>query len=188
MNLSRYYPDDWLPSAYEIDYEDLFARGFRGIMYDIDNTLVNHGAPADDRSIELFRRLRGIGFATCLLSNNRKKRVEPFARAVGSPFICLANKPFVRNYLRACEIMGTSEKTSVLVGDQLFTDVWGSRRAGIYSILVQPLNPKEEIQIVLKRKLERIVLNSYKKEMKKLGRTDFPEGTFQSGREINVEK
>ena len=65
--------------------------------------------------------------------------------------------------------MGTDEKTTVFVGDQLFTDVYGAKKSGIYSILVKPIHPKEEIQIVLKRRLERIVLHFYKKSLKKQG-------------------
>ena len=60
--------------------------------------------------------------------------------------------------------MGTDLSSTVFVGDQLFTDVWGAKRAGIHNILVQPMNPKEEIQIVLKRYLEKIVLHFYEKE------------------------
>lgn len=179
--LERFYPDDWLPSAYAVDYRKLYDEGYRGVIYDIDNTLVNHGAPADERSIRLFGQLRSIGFSTCLLSNNRRHRVDPFAKAVGSDYICLANKPAVKNYLRACDRMGIRKDQAVFIGDQLFTDVWGAKRAGIANILVQPLNPKEEIQIVLKRRLEWIVLRSYEKEMRRRGRTEFPSGKFQSG-------
>ena len=65
------------------------------------------------------------------------------------------------------EIMGTDETNSVFIGDQLFTDVWGAKRVGIRNILVKPINPKEEIQIVLKRRLEWIILYFYNKTMKK---------------------
>lgn len=179
--LERFYPDEWLPSAYAVDYRRLYDEGYRGVIYDIDNTLVEHGAPADERSVRLFAELREIGFSTCLLSNNRKQRVAGFASSVGSDFIYLANKPAVKNYVRACERMGVRTDQAVLIGDQLFTDVWGAKRAGIANILVQPLNPKEEIQIVLKRRLEWIVLRSFKKRMREMGRTEFPSGTFQTG-------
>jgi HAD superfamily phosphatase (TIGR01668 family) len=178
--LERFYPDEWLPSAYAVDYQKLYDKGYRGLIYDIDNTLVEHGAPADQRALQLFAQLRAIGFSTCLLSNNRKHRVATFASAVGSDYIYLANKPAVKNYLRACEQMGIQKEQAVFIGDQLFTDVWGAKRAGITNILVQPLNPKEEIQIVLKRRLEWIVLRSFEKEMRKKGRTEFPSGKFQT--------
>ncbi len=161
--LSAFYPDRWVDSAYDIDYEGLYERGFRGVIYDIDNTLVPHGAPADARAVELFARLRAIGLSACLISNNQEPRVKPFAEAVGAAYVADAHKPSTRNYLRACQIMGIPKEEAFFVGDQLFTDVWGAKRAGIFNILVKPIHPKEEIQIVFKRKLERIVLHFYEK-------------------------
>jgi HAD superfamily phosphatase (TIGR01668 family) len=162
--LSAFYPDERAESVYEIDFEAWYRKGFRGLEFDVDNTLVPHGAPADVRSVELFRKLRGIGFRTCLISNNRRTRVEPFAEALGTEFISMANKPFTGGYRRGCAVLGTDERHTLFIGDQLFTDVWGARKAGIYTILVNPINPKEEIQIVLKRKLEKKVLDRYERD------------------------
>jgi shikimate kinase len=61
-------------------------------------------------------------------------------------------------------LMGTTSDNTLFIGDQLFTDVWGAKRLGIYCILSKPINPKEEIQIVLKRRLEKPVLKSYTKQ------------------------
>ena len=167
--LSSFYPDEWVESAYSIDYAEWYSRGFRAVIFDIDNTLVPHGAPADGRATELFRQLHGMGFSTCLISNNQLPRVKPFADAVESAFVEDAHKPSVRNYLRACEIMGVPKEKTLFVGDQLFTDVWGAKRAGIVNVLVKPIHPKEEIQIVLKRRLERIVLFFYRRHQKAAG-------------------
>ena len=164
--LERFYPDHYLDSAYEIDFERLYEDGYRGVIFDIDNTLVPHGAPADRRSIALFKRLREIGYESVLLSNNKKPRVKMFSDAVGSHYIYKAGKPSPRNYREAMRLMHTGPETTMFVGDQLFTDVYGANRAGIYSILVKPIHPKEEIQIVLKRYLERIVLYFYKRKYK----------------------
>lgn len=161
--LERFYPDRYLDSTYEIDFETLYRQGYRGVIFDIDNTLVRHGAPADDRSIALFDRLRKIGFESMLLSNNKEPRVKMFNDAVHSRYIYKAGKPSPKNYRKAMEIMGTTTDTTLFVGDQLFTDVWGAKKAGILSILVKPIHPKEEIQIVLKRRLEWIVLFFYKR-------------------------
>lgn len=157
----RFYPDVYMDSAYEIDYEGLYEKGYRGIIFDIDNTLVPHGAPADVRSIELFKRLKSIGYKSLLLSNNKEPRVKSFSEKVDSIYIYKANKPFPKSYRRAMELMGTTIETTLFVGDQLFTDVWGAKKIGILTYLVKPINPKEEIQIVLKRYLERIVLFFY---------------------------
>lgn len=162
--LGRFYPREEQNSAYEIDYARFWQKGFRGILFDIDNTLVPHGAPATPEAVALFRKIHALGFGTCLLSNNHAPRVEPFARAVDSAWICDAHKPSVRGYQEAMERLGANRDNTLFVGDQLFTDVYGANRAGLYTVLVSPIHPKEEIQIVLKRKLERIVLYFYRKK------------------------
>jgi HAD superfamily phosphatase (TIGR01668 family) len=162
----KFFPDEYLGSTYKIPFEKLYEQGYRGVIFDIDNTLVPHGAPADERAKRLFQRLREIGFESCLLSNNQKKRVEMFNQEIQTHYIYNALKPARKNYLHAMEIMGTDQANTLFVGDQLFTDVWGAKRVGIHNILVHPINPKEEIQIVLKRYLEKIVLHFYKKREK----------------------
>lgn len=118
-------------------------------------------------AVQLFERLRAIGFHTCLLSNNKEARVAPFAGQVDSDYIYKGRKPKRSGYRQAMRRMGTGERSTMFVGDQLFTDVYGARRTGIYSILVKPINPKEEIQIVLKRYLEKIVLWFYVRRQEK---------------------
>lgn len=168
--LERFYPDETADSAYEIDYEGYYRQGYRGIVYDVDNTLVPHGAPADDRAKALFERLHEIGYAVLLLSNNKEPRVKSFSEDVKyADYIFKAGKPSPAGYRRAMERMGTNERTTLLVGDQLFTDVWGAKNADIHSILVKPIHPKEEIQIVFKRQLEKIVLYFYWRKRRKEG-------------------
>ena len=165
--LERFYPDYEAESAYDIDYQGLYRTGYRGIIFDIDNTLVPHGAPADERAVALFVRIHELGYATLLLSNNKEPRVKSFAGQVVSLYCYKAGKPGKEAYLKAMEQRGTDQSNTLFVGDQLFTDVWGARRVGITSYLTRPIHPKEEIQIVLKRKLERIVLYFYHRRNKK---------------------
>lgn len=166
---SCFYPDQYEDSAYTIDFGEFYKQGYRGIIFDIDNTLVRHGYPADRRVIQFFEKLRMLGMRTCLLSNNKIPRVKPFAHLVGdSPFICDAHKPSPKAYLEAVKRMGLTCSQTLFVGDQIFTDVWGAKKAGIYSILVKPVHPKEEIQIVCKRYLERIVLYFYKRDFESI--------------------
>lgn len=162
----RFFPDRYVASTYVIDFEQLYEEGIRGLIFDIDNTLVPHGAPADDRAIALFDRLKKIGFRCCLISNNQEPRVKMFNEKIQVDYVYNAHKPSVKNYKKAMEIMHTDEKSTVFIGDQLFTDVWGAKRTGIPNILVKPIHPKEEIQIVLKRYLEKIVLHFYKRSQK----------------------
>jgi len=163
--LEPFYPKEMMDSAYEIPYEKLYQNGIRGVIFDIDNTLVPHGAPADERALSLFAAFHRMGMKTCLLSNNKEPRVASFAAQVDSPYIYKGGKPAVRGYAAAMKKMGTGPKDTIFVGDQLFTDVYGANRAGIYSFLVKPIHPKEEIQIVLKRYLEKVVLYFYRKRI-----------------------
>lgn len=162
--LELFFPEREVDSAYDIPYEELYAEGYRGIIFDIDNTLVPHGAPADERALSLFRRLKALGYSTVLLSNNKEPRVKMFAVAVGADYIYKAGKPAKGGYEKAMLKMSTTTENTFFVGDQLFTDVWGAKNAGLLNYLVKPINPKEEIQIVLKRKLEWIVLYFYRKK------------------------
>ena len=144
--LEPFYPDYYVSSAYVIPYRQLYEKGIRGVIFDVDNTLVPHDQPADDRAKKLFGEFHRMGMETCLLSNNKEPRVASFAGCVGSKYIYKGGKPSVK-----------------FVGDQLFTDVFGANRAGICSYLVKPIHPKEEIQIVLERYPERAVLYFYKR-------------------------
>ena len=166
----RFFPDEYVASTYIIPFEKLYEEGYRGVIFDIDNTLVPHGAPADERARKLFQRLEKIGCASCLISNNQEARVKMFNQDIQTNYIYNAHKPSTKNYIRAMEIMGTDRENTLFVGDQLFTDVWGAKRAGIHNILVRPIHPIEEIQIILKRFLEMLVLYFYRR--KKSGGTD----------------
>lgn len=158
----KFYPEEIMDGTYVIDFQKYYDMGYRGILFDIDNTLVPHGKPATKKAVKFFEYLRKIGFDTCLISNNKEPRVKPFAEAVGSKYIFDAHKPSKKNYEKAFSLMNTTKENTMFIGDQLFTDVYGANRVGMYTILVKPIHPKEEIQIVLKRYLEKIVLATYK--------------------------
>lgn len=158
----RFFPEATVSSTYAIDYEKLYREGYRGILFDIDNTLVEHGKEATDQAKKLFRRLRDIGFECCLISNNKKKRVHSFNEKIGVHTVFNAHKPAKKGYYYAMELMNTRPENTVFVGDQLFTDIFGAKRIGLKNFLVKPINKKEEIQIVWKRKLEHIVLKEYR--------------------------
>ena len=165
----RFYPDMKLNSVYEVDFDRLYKKGIRGLIFDIDNTLVPHGADADERIEKLFGELKKMGFKTFLLSNNKLERVKRFNANIRSLYIYKAGKPNAVNYIKAMRMMGTRKENTVFIGDQLFTDIWGAKKAGISTILLNPIDKKEEIQIVLKRYIEKIVLNTYEKERKSEG-------------------
>ena len=111
----KFFPDRYVASTYVIDFEGLYKEGVRGLIFDIDNTLVPHGAPADERARALFKRLKSIGFRCCLISNNQKPRVEMFNKDIQVDYVYNAHKPSIRNYLKAMEIMGTDRDSTVLM-------------------------------------------------------------------------
>ena len=163
----RFYPRNHIKSAYDIPYDELFSKGYRGIIFDIDNTLVEHGAPADDKAIALFQKLHNLGFNTLVLSNNLEPRVKSFALDVGTNYIHRAGKPKSKNYYKAMDIIGTETNTTIFVGDQLFTDICGANAVGMNNYLVDLIDKKEEIQIVIKRYFEKPIKYFYKRKLKR---------------------
>ena len=165
--MSLFFPGEYLDSTYVIDFDKLYKDGYRAVIFDVDNTLVPHGEPADERAKALLAHLKELGYSCMLLSNNKEPRVKMFNDAVQVNYMFKANKPLPGNYKKAMQIMGSTKENTLFVGDQIFTDVMGANIAGIRTVLVKPIHPKEEIQIVLKRRLEWIVLWFYKKQNKK---------------------
>ncbi len=163
------YPDTYYKNAYKVDYESFHDRGYRGIIFDIDNTLVPHDAPADAKSALLVKRLKKRGFKVEIVSNNEEPRVKSFAAGVGSGYVYKAGKPGSRGYLEAVKKMGLKREQVLVIGDQLFTDIWGANRSGLHSLLVGRINAKEPFHIHLKRVLERRIKLVYFLE-KRLGR------------------
>lgn len=171
--LTSFYPDSFEESAYGIDYRALYRDGVRGLIFDIDNTLVPHGAPPDERSKALFKELKQMGFHTCLLSNNKRPRVESFARGVGAEhYIWKSGKPKPSACREAMRRMGTQPESTVFIGDQLFTDICCANWAGVRNILVKQIDKKEEIQIVIKRKFEMIVLFFWRRKLQRENREE----------------
>lgn len=166
--LEPFYPKHYVTSAYGIPYGKVYEKGVRGVIFDVDNTLVADNAPADDRARRLFGKLREMGMETCLLSNNREPRVAAFAGEVGTKYIYKGNKPSTKGYVHAMELMGTAPESTICVGDQLFTDIWGANRSGIESYLAKPIDPREEIQIRLKRWPEKVVLHFYRRKRREI--------------------
>ena len=160
----KFYPSEYYTSTYVIDFTEYYKKGYRGILFDIDNTLVPHNAPATEEAIRLIHRLKEIGFGICLVSNNKEPRVAEFNKPLDVKYIYKAGKPKRSGYQKAMQLLGTDTTNTLFVGDQLFTDLWGANSTGITSLLVMPIDKKEEIQIVLKRIPEKWILHSYLKK------------------------
>lgn len=155
MFFDKFYPDKRIASVYTLDWEQL-SRRYQGVVFDIDNTLVPHGAPADEQAVRLFEKIHGFGMKTMLVSNNGEARVKPFADMVKTEYVYKAGKPKKKGYEAAIKKMGTTAEQVLFIGDQIFTDVWGANRAGMDTMLTEPVDPStDEIQIVIKRWFEK---------------------------------
>ena len=164
--MALFFPTSAVAKAYDITADNLRVLNVKGLILDIDNTLTTHDHPVpDDRILEWLDQMRKAGIQLILLSNNPPPRVAPFAQKLDLAFEADAKKPLPGGYRRAAAAMGLSPSQTAVVGDQIFTDVLGAKRAGLHAIMVKPIHPKEEIQIVLKRYLERIVLFFYKRSL-----------------------
>ena len=164
----KLYPTEYASSTYSIDFKALYDKGFRGIIFDIDNTLVCHGKPADERCTQKIAQLTDMGFKVLFLSNNKEPRVKSFSESLpGTMYIYKAGKPSPKGYEKAMEMMETDTVDTLFVGDQIYTDIWGANKAGIYSVLVGRIGFSEEIQIHLKRIIEKPVIWEYKRRLAK---------------------
>lgn len=160
----RFFPNEYYDSTYHIDFQAFYEKGYRAVLFDVDNTLVEHDAPANAQAIELIQRLKAMGYGVCFVSNNDETRVKTFNDKVGATYVYKAGKPSAKGYEQAMQKLGTNQTNTLFVGDQIFTDIWGANNAKLYSILVQPIAKHEEIQIVLKRIPEKWVLHRYLKK------------------------
>ena len=148
--------------------EFLSSIGVKGIVLDIDNTLepYEHPLPGDHVKAWL-KSLRDAGISAAIVSNNGRDRVELFNKELGLPAYYKAKKPFKKNVFNAMRDMGTEPSETVLMGDQVFTDVWAAHNSGIRAILVPPINDKRDIFTRFKRLLERPVIKKYEKRNNK---------------------
>jgi HAD superfamily phosphatase (TIGR01668 family) len=155
----RLKPDMYLKTVHELDTDILVEKGISAIIIDIDNTLVSWDTKEPDEKVNQFVcRLVGEGFKICILSNNTKKRVEEFNKCLKLPAIHKAIKPSKSAYIRAMKLMDSSAENTAVIGDQLFTDVLGGNRMGLYTVLVSPISDKEFVWTRIVRIIEKAVL------------------------------
>lgn len=156
--LSRFFPYEYAESVFAVDYEKLYKMGFRGVIFDIDNTLVHHGEPSTPEIDALLHNVQAAGLKTLLLSDNTRKRVEMFNKNINSLYIDSANKPDPACLTKALKMLGLKHGQVVYIGDQIFTDVLCANRAGIKSILVKFIQSPDEMRIGVRRYAEYALL------------------------------
>ena len=160
-------PDRVLPSFRDVSPETIRALGARAVLTDIDNTLATYDDADPPEEVILWcRRMADAGVAVVLLSNNNEARVSRFALPLGVPAYAKAGKPSVRPIRQALRAIGCAPDEAVALGDQLLTDVWGARRAGLRAaLIVPPIKDKTTLFFRFKRLLERPYMKRYYKRM-----------------------
>lgn len=149
-------PDAYVKSIFVVRPERLLANGIRGLILDIDNTLVpNHFPDADEKVIQFIQNLKHHGIKAIIVSNATQARVERFAKPLEIDYVYNALKPFARGYREAIRRMNLKPQEVAIIGDQLFTDIWGGRRIGMKTILLTPIDPREPWPVKLKRWIEK---------------------------------
>jgi uncharacterized protein len=167
--LKVFKPCEVIDSVFVIAPEFLQARGLKALLLDIDNTLVPHGrlesAPADlERVRHWLVPLQEAGVALRIVSNALPDRIAFHAKALGIKAVGAggtAGKPFAPAYKTAIAELGLEPRQIAMLGDQVFTDVWGANGMGVYSILVRPMSDDSKPHTHMARRLERLILRRF---------------------------
>ncbi|MGI6065452.1 MAG: YqeG family HAD IIIA-type phosphatase [Bacillota bacterium] len=159
MKTCKLVPDLFVAKVIDIPLDRLNAMQKKALIFDLDNTITEwNNLEIKEDIIQWFKLLRKRGFSACLLSNNKGPRVMEAADKLGIPFVAKATKPRRRAFRKALKVLGSNPKETVVIGDQIFTDVFGGNRMGLYTILVSPISTKEYIGTRFMRRIEHLVL------------------------------
>lgn len=166
--LEIFRPKEYVKSIFDIDYDELWNKGIRGLLFDIDNTLAPYDDPLPNRPTEeLVKQLREVGFSVWIISNGKKERVLSFAERLSVPAIWKARKPFPTGIGRIRRKMKLKSKQIAIIGDQLFTDIWAGNLGKIYSILVKPISEERDEWVTkIKREPERHLIAHFNLNLK----------------------
>lgn len=162
-------PDIYAETVFDMNISALREKGVKAFIFDIDNTLATYAMPiADDKTKEWLKSLADAGFGLYIVSNNDHARVEGFAKDAQIPCYAKALKPLGKFLRKACHNMGVKPSEAALVGDQLFTDIWGGNLMGMTTVLVKPISEVEDGFVKFKRRFERRILKKMDKQRDRL--------------------
>ena len=163
--LKSFLPSEHVKSIFDIKPEALNKRGVKGIITDLDNTLVEWDRPVPTPElIQWFENMRTHGILVTVVSNNNEKRVGTFCEPLHTPFIHRAKKPLIGAFKKAAKQMGVKLEETVVIGDQLMTDVFGGNRGGFHTILVTPVSQSDGINTKINRFLERRIMEIFRRK------------------------
>lgn len=163
--LKKFLPNDYVKNVFEITPEFLKERDIKGIITDLDNTLVEWDRPlATPELVEWFSILKKHGIKVVIVSNNNETRVNQFSQPLNIPYIFNARKPRIKAYKQALQMLGLPKDETIVVGDQLLTDVLGGNRAGFHTVLVVPVTHTDSTITKFNRMIERRILKWFNKK------------------------
>lgn len=166
--MKNFYADEFFDRITDISADFLVQHGIEGVILDVDNTLVGHNVKTpEEKILSHIKEWEGQGIKLCVVSNNTEKRVSEFCSRIGIKyFVANALKPKKKGYTEASEVMGVKLGNIAAIGDQVFTDVWGAKRAGCLAILTKPLyKGGEGVLIAIKRILEKPFIKRERKSL-----------------------
>jgi len=163
--LDIFYPDLHVNGIQDIDLGILSEKNIKGLILDIDNTLVpSHMKEADENALKWIENVRNAGLKTCIVSNASKKRVIKFNEKLKIFAIHRASKPGSKAFMKAVRLMDIKPEETAVVGDQIFTDIYGGNKLNMFTILVKPIDKREFFFVRLKRFPEKYILSKYKRK------------------------
>ena len=164
-----FVPEYYFETFDKASAEFLQSIGVKGIVLDVDNTLEPYENPTPGAHVVAWlESLKAAGISAAIVSNNGGERINLFNKELGLSAYYKAKKPFKKNVLNAMKDMGTDKDNTILMGDQVFTDVWAAHNTGIRAILVPPIKDKTDVLTKFKRLLEKPVLKKYIKRNNKI--------------------
>ena len=162
---NKFLPSEFVKSVYDISPERLKEKGIRGIITDLDNTLVEWDRPlATPKLAAWLKSMKDAGIQVTIVSNNNELRVKSFADPLGIPFIFKARKPMGKAFRKALHLMDVKREEVVVIGDQLLTDVVGGNRNKLHTILVVPVAKSDGFFTRFNRLVERRIFRSLKRK------------------------
>ncbi len=163
-----FYPDYYCNNVRDVKIDFLQKNNIKGIILDVDNTLIDYYKEFEEGTIEWVQELKKHGIKFCIVSNtNKGDKVKDVANKLDVPYFYFAKKPFKSGFLKAKQLMQLDEKNIAAIGDQIMTDVIGANRCKMFSILVKPIKEKDILITKIKRPIENKIIESYLKKVKK---------------------
>ncbi|HWI54129.1 MAG TPA: YqeG family HAD IIIA-type phosphatase [Desulfobacteria bacterium] len=162
--LRKFYPKAYISSLAQIGPDYFLQKGIKGVILDLDNTIIPwRSGVMEPYMSELLNTYLEAGLKLCVVSNALSNRVERLLKPIGIPGIARAVKPRRKAFMEALQILGTADSETAVVGDQIFTDILGGNRLGLYTVLVVPISKREFLGTRLVRIIEKTMINRLSK-------------------------